>query len=56
MFMELICPMNETVTNDRTIREIADQLQIDNLVYQSIDNLRKSIIIDSPIKDLGELF
>ena len=36
----------------RQINEIADQLEIDNLVYQSVDNLRKSIINDSPIEDL----
>ena len=33
-------------------QEIAKKLEIDNLVYQSVDNLRKSIIEDSPIKDL----
>ena len=34
------------------ISEIAEKLEIDNLVYQSVDNLRKSIISDSPIKEL----
>jgi len=43
---------DELIAHDRTISEIADQLRIDNLVYQSVDNLRKSIISDSPIKDL----
>ena len=43
---------DELIAHDRTIREIADQLQIDNLVYQSIENLSKSIIGDSLIKDL----
>ena len=43
---------DELIAHDRTISEIADQLEIDNLVYQSVENLRKSIISDSPIKDL----
>ena len=43
---------DELIAHDRTISEIADQLEIDNLVYQSIRNLRKSIIEDTPIEDL----
>ena len=43
---------DELIAHDRTINEIAEKLEIDNLVYQSIDNLRKSIISDSPILDL----
>ena len=43
---------DELIAYDRTISEIADKLQIDNLVYQSVENLRKSIINDSSIKDL----
>ena len=43
---------DELIAHNRTISEIADQLEIDNLVYQSVENLRKSIISDSPIKDL----
>ena len=43
---------DELIAHDRTISEIADQLKIDNLVYQSVENLRKSIINDSSIKDL----
>jgi amidophosphoribosyltransferase len=43
---------DELIAYDRTISEIADQLEIDNLVYQSVENLRKSIISDSPIEDL----
>ena len=43
---------DELIAHNRTISEIADQLEIDNLVYQSIDNLRKSIINDSYVKDL----
>ena len=31
---------DELIAHVRTIREIADQLQIDNLVYQSIENLQ----------------
>jgi amidophosphoribosyltransferase len=43
---------DELIAHDRTISEIAEQLEIDNLVYQSVDNLRKSIIGESSIKDL----
>ena len=43
---------DELIAHDRTISEIADQLEIDNLVYQSVENLRESIISDSIIKDL----
>ena len=40
------------ISPDGTIIEIAKQLEIDKLVYQSVENLRKSIISDSPIEDL----
>ena len=43
---------DELIAHDRTTREIADKLEIDNLVYQSVENLRESIISDSIIKDL----
>ena len=43
---------DELIAHDRTTSEIASQLKIDNLVYQSVENLRKSIISDSPIEDL----
>ena len=43
---------DELIAHDKTISEIANQLEIDNLVYQSVENLRKSIISDSPIEDL----
>ena len=43
---------DELIAHNRTISEIANQLEIDNLVYQSVENLRKSILTDSPIKDL----
>ena len=43
---------DELIAHDRTISEIADKLEIDNLVYQSVKNLRKSIISDSTIEDL----
>ena len=43
---------DELIAHDRTISEIANKLEIDNLVYQSVENLRKSIITDSPIEDL----
>ena len=47
---------DELIAYDRTISEIADKLEIDNLVYQSVENLRKSIISDSHIKDLEMSF
>ncbi len=43
---------DELIAHDRTINEIAEKLEIDNLVYQSVENLRKAIISDSPILDL----
>jgi len=43
---------DELIAHDRTIREIAENLEIDNLVYQSVENLSKSIISDSSIEDL----
>ncbi len=43
---------DELIAHNRTTSEIAKQLEIDNLVYQSVDNLRKSIINDSSIVDL----
>jgi len=43
---------DELIAHNRTISEIADKLAIDNLVYQSVESLRKSIIGDSPIKGL----
>ena len=43
---------DELIAHDRTVREIADKLEIDNLVYQSVENLRKAIINDSLIKHL----
>ena len=47
---------DELIAHDRTISQIADHLEIDNLVYQSVDKLQKSIINNSDIKDLDELF
>ena len=43
---------DELIAHDRTISQIANHLEIDNLVYQSVENLRKSIISDSCIEDL----
>ena len=43
---------DELIAHDRSISQIAEQLEIDNLVYQSVENLRKSIISDSSIEDL----
>ena len=51
--MELICLIEtKLIAYNKTISQIADQLEIDNLVYQSVENLRKSIIGNSAIKDL----
>jgi amidophosphoribosyltransferase len=43
---------DELIAHDRTITEIANQLNIDNLVYQSVENLRNSITNNSSIEDL----
>ena len=43
---------DELIAHDKTISEIADQLEIDNLVYQSVENLRKSILSKTHIEDL----
>ena len=43
---------DELIAHDKTISQIADQLEIDSLIYQSVENLRKSIISDSTIQDL----
>ena len=42
----------ELIAHNRSIDEIAKKLEIDNLVYQSIKDLRNSIINESNIKDL----
>ena len=43
---------DELIAHNRSIIEIAKQLEIDDLIYQTIENLRKSIIDDTDIKDL----
>jgi len=43
---------DELIAHNRTINQIAEKLEIDNLVYQSVENLKKSIIDGSSIKDL----
>ena len=43
---------DELIAHNKSILEIAEKLEIDELIYQSIDNLRKSIIGNSAIKDL----
>ena len=43
---------DELIAHDRTISEIAAQLEIDDLVYQSVENLKKSIISDSSLENL----
>ena len=42
----------ELIAHDRSIIQIAERLEIDNLVYQSVENLKKSIIDGSSFKDL----
>ena len=43
---------DELIAHNRTIKQISQKLEIDQLVYQSVDNLRKAIIDDSPLHDL----
>tara|TARA_Y100000589_G_scaffold48329_1_gene40383 strand:+ start:2117 stop:3574 length:1458 start_codon:yes stop_codon:yes gene_type:complete len=43
---------DELIAHDKSIQEIAKKLGIDYLVYQSVENLKKSIINNSSIDDL----
>ena len=43
---------DELIAHNRTITQIAEKLEIDELVYQSVDNLRKAIVDDSLVVDL----
>ncbi len=43
---------DELIAHNMTIKDIAEKLEIDSLVYQSVEDLRKSIIADTQIKDL----
>ena len=43
---------DELIAHDKSIQEIAKKLGIDDLVYQSVENLKKSIINNSSIDDL----
>tara|TARA_Y100001970_G_scaffold205126_1_gene249799 strand:+ start:4787 stop:6247 length:1461 start_codon:yes stop_codon:yes gene_type:complete len=43
---------DELIAHNRSIKDIANQLEVDSLVYQSVENLRKSIIDESNIRDL----
>ena len=43
---------DELIAHNRSISQIAEKLEIDQLVYQSVDNLRKAIVDDSLVKDL----
>ena len=43
---------DELIAHNRSINEIAEVLEIDNLIYQSVENLRRSIIDDSFLSDL----
>ena len=38
---------DELIAHNRTISEIADKLEIDNLVYQSVESLRKSARVET---------
>jgi len=42
----------ELIAHNRSINQIAQSLEIDNLVYQSVENLKKSIIDGSFVEDL----
>ena len=42
----------ELIAHNRTVNDIAQTLETDSLVYQSVENLRKSIIADTSIEDL----
>ena len=42
----------ELIAHNRSIKDVAEKLEIDSLVYQSVDDLRKSIIADTEIQDL----
>ncbi len=42
----------ELIAHNRSIGQIAERLEIDNLVYQSIENLKKAIIDGSCVQDL----
>ena len=43
---------DELIAHNKTIKDIAQQLEIESLVYQSVEDLRESIIDDSSIQDL----
>jgi len=43
---------DELIAHNRSIIEIAQKLEINDLVYQSIENLKNAIIDDSTIEDL----
>ena len=43
---------NELIAHNRSIKDISEKLEVDSLVYQSVEDLRKSIIDDSSIQDL----
>ncbi len=42
----------ELIAHNRSISQIAERLEIDNLVYQSVENLKKSIIDGSSVENL----
>ncbi len=43
---------NELIAHNRSIKDITTKLEIDSLVYQSVGDLKKSIIDDTLINDL----
>jgi len=42
----------ELIAHNKSINQIAQRLEIDNLVYQSVENLKKSIVDGSSVEDL----
>ena len=43
---------DELIAHNSSIAQIAEKLEIDNLVYQSVENLKKSIIDGTSVEDL----
>ena len=43
---------DELIAHNRSIKEIAKKLEIDELIYQSIEDLKKAILDGTPINDL----
>ena len=43
---------DELIAHNRSIIEIAKQLEIDELIYQTVENLKRSILDETKINDL----